>query len=100
MSHIMNAFLQMTSLGYRNFRYIFIDDDVSPWQAQQQGYQQLSGFSQHQFEDFAHSIAAIRLCIFHGILYFSFAILGFSFLVENWSIVDSMYFATVVFTTM
>jgi hypothetical protein len=53
-----------------------------------------------EFEDFAHSLGAWRVCLFHAAIYYAAAVLGFSFLVERWSIIDSLYLATVIFTTI
>jgi hypothetical protein len=96
MSVVLNALIEVGSTAYRQFRYIFIDDDEDIAPASRSGYMSLGS----GFQDFTHSRTVLRLIIFHGVCYFAFAILGFSFLVDNWSILDSMYFASVVFTTM
>jgi hypothetical protein len=88
--------LEMTSTGYRNLRYIFFDDDVTEEFFPANEYMSFGV----GFRNFARSNSAIRVCIFHGLCYYALAILGFSVLVENCSILDSVYFATVVFTTM
>ena len=43
---------------------------------------------------------AIRSCLFNLAIYFSLAVVAFSFVFEKWPISDSIYFATVVFTTV
>lgn len=52
------------------------------------------------FQSFSQSNSAWTLCFFHTSLYYTLAVFGFSFLTEKWSIVDSLYFATTVFTTI
>jgi hypothetical protein len=98
MVHIINTILEMTSTGYRNLRYIFVDDDDTDEITDNN--EQTSLTRGAGFRNFARSNSAIRVCIFHGLCYYALAILGFSVLVEKWSILDSVYFATVVFTTM
>lgn len=52
-----------------------------------------------EFTDFSHSWNALRLCLFHALFYYSAAVVGFT-LIEHFSIVDSLYVATVIFTTI
>jgi hypothetical protein len=47
-----------------------------------------------------HSHWAIRSCLFNLAIYYSLAVVAFSFVFEKWPISDSIYFATVVFTTV
>lgn len=61
-----------------------------------EGRESLSG----EYEDFNHSTSALKLCLLHMAIYFSLSVIVFSFLVEKWPIVDSIYFATLVFTTV
>jgi hypothetical protein len=83
-------------MGYRNMRYIVCDDD----DREEIPANEYMSFGVG-FRHFARSNSAIHsVCIFHGLCYYALAILGFSLLVENWSILDSVYFATVVFTSM
>jgi hypothetical protein len=102
MVHIINTILEMTSTGYRNLRYIFVDDDDTEdfTNTNNNNEEHTSLTRGAGFRNFARSNSAIRVCIFHGLCYYALAILGFSVLVEKWSILDSVYFATVVFTTM
>ncbi|GAX21292.1 potassium channel subfamily K member 16 [Fistulifera solaris] len=52
------------------------------------------------YEGFEQSFTAFQLCIFHVICYYLIAVLCFSYFFENWTIIDSLYFATVLFTTI
>jgi hypothetical protein len=52
------------------------------------------------YEGFEQSFTAFQLCIFHVICYYIIAVLCFSYFFENWTIIDSLYFATVLFTTI
>jgi hypothetical protein len=52
------------------------------------------------FETFSQTSIAQRRCIVHVIIYYAAAVLGFSFLVEKWTIIDSMYYATVLGCTI
>lgn len=52
------------------------------------------------FEGFERSSTAIKLCIFHVICYYLAAVLCFSFLFEKWTVINSIYFATVLFLTI
>jgi hypothetical protein len=42
----------------------------------------------------------MTLFLGHAVAYYSLAVLGFSFLVDNYSIIDSLYLASVTFTTI
>ena len=104
--HIIQAFFNFTSLGARKIRSVFVDGNVPPsesgstersalvWQQSRQ-----ASLTSH-YEDFSHSSKALRLCLYHVVVYYSLAVMGFSCLVERWSIVDSFYYATVVCTTI
>lgn len=52
------------------------------------------------FEDFGHSYQALRLCLLHLALYYGLAVLAFSFVFEQWKVIDSVYFSTATFTTV
>lgn len=52
------------------------------------------------YQGFDRSNRAVRLFLFHAIVYYSLAAAGYSFLVYNWPLVDSLYFATTLFTTI
>jgi hypothetical protein len=47
-----------------------------------------------------HSRRAIRTCLFNLAIYIALAVVAYSFVFEKWPIADSIYFATVVFTTV
>lgn len=52
------------------------------------------------YEDFSHSSSAVLLCVYHAAVYYLSAVLLFSFGVEKWPIIDSLYYGSVVFTTI
>lgn len=95
--HIVNAFLRFTSLGYRNVRRFACG---APATLVNEASPLLVGFTSRNYEDFNHSMSAFQVCLYHGVCYYTMAIIGYSCLVDHWSIIDSIYFATVVFTTM
>lgn len=45
-------------------------------------------------------LAVLRLCGLYAILYVLMAVVAFSFVFEQWTIIDSMYFAVATFTTV
>jgi hypothetical protein len=49
---------------------------------------------------FEHSSGAVNLCLFYSLTFVSMSIIAFSFIFEKWSILDSVYFAVVTFTTV
>lgn len=53
-----------------------------------------------RYDGFERSSTAFTHCIFHVTCYYLTAILCFCFLFEKWSLIDSIYFATVLFTTV
>jgi hypothetical protein len=59
-----------------------------------------SNSNEEDFVDFAHSYNALWLCLFNLGIYYSLAVIGFSFVFEDWPIIDSLYFSTVTFTTV
>ncbi|GKY92324.1 hypothetical protein MPSEU_000203500 [Mayamaea pseudoterrestris] len=52
------------------------------------------------FQDYARSKDAMILFLCHASAYYSLAVLGFSYLVEKHSVRDSLYLASVTFTTI
>lgn len=52
------------------------------------------------YKTWGESVDAFHYCIFHVLLYVTLAIVGYSFIFEDWPIVDSLYFAVVIFTTV
>lgn len=51
------------------------------------------------FVGYVNSQDAVLLCVACIVLYLCLAILAFSVVFESWSIVDSLYYAVVTFTT-
>jgi len=47
----------------------------------------------------SHSMETLRMCAWYTASYLCLAVVAYSFVFEQWSIVDSIYFATVTFTT-
>lgn len=53
------------------------------------------------FRQYTSTRSAVYHGLFHICLYYTLSIVGYSFVTKNhWSIVDSLYFGTVVFTTI
>mmetsp|Transcript_2455 Transcript_2455/g.5206 ORF Transcript_2455/g.5206 Transcript_2455/m.5206 type:complete len:335 (+) Transcript_2455:169-1173(+) len=52
------------------------------------------------YEDYEHSDHALRTGIKHVVIYYTLTLIAFSFVVEKWPIVDSLYYASVLFTTI
>ena len=52
------------------------------------------------YTDYARSKQAMSLFLMHGISYYGLAVLGFSYLVDKHPVIDSLYMATVTFTTI
>jgi hypothetical protein len=52
------------------------------------------------YVSYDHSTSSIRSGLFNLAIYFALAVVAFSFVFEKWPISDSIYFATVVFTTV
>ncbi|KAL7566722.1 hypothetical protein ACA910_017778 [Epithemia clementina (nom. ined.)] len=53
------------------------------------------------YTDYLHSSNALRLVLMHGIIYYTLAVILYSFVLDTkWTIIDSLYFATVLFTTI
>ena len=61
-------------------------------------------FSQHsltsEYQDFSKTWRALGISLLHVGTYYTLAVIGFSFVLETWPVIDSLYFATVVFTTI
>jgi Ion channel len=53
-----------------------------------------------EFEDFGHSSSAVSILLAHVFCYYLLAVVGYSFFVSQWSIVDTLYFATTLCTTI
>uniref|UniRef100_A0A7S2E055 EF-hand domain-containing protein n=1 Tax=Helicotheca tamesis TaxID=374047 RepID=A0A7S2E055_9STRA len=52
------------------------------------------------YVDFASTPSALRMCFFSVVIYFMIGVLAFSYGFEKWSILDSIYFSVVTFTTV
>eukprot|EP00591_Stephanopyxis_turris_P012852 CAMPEP_0195517050 /NCGR_PEP_ID=MMETSP0794_2-20130614/9536_1 /TAXON_ID=515487 /ORGANISM="Stephanopyxis turris, Strain CCMP 815" /LENGTH=343 /DNA_ID=CAMNT_0040645793 /DNA_START=42 /DNA_END=1073 /DNA_ORIENTATION=- len=57
-------------------------------------------FTGTDFESFANSSRLTRLCIYAVIVYLFVGVFSYSVLFEKWSIVDSLYFSVVSFSTV
>lgn len=53
-----------------------------------------------EYEGFNGSSSGLRMFLLHALIYFSLAVVGYSFLVEDWPVVDALYFATTLWTTI
>lgn len=53
-----------------------------------------------EFRPFERSKKALILCGVNALFFAALAVIAYSFIFEQWSIVDSLYFGTVVFTTI
>jgi Ion channel len=106
--HILHAVLRFTSQGYRSLQRTLCGQP-----RQQQRTDTTTNDPESapllrnedpsltsEFQGFEQSTSAFWICFFHAALYYSLAVLGFSYLVEKWPVVDSLYFATVVFLTI
>jgi Ion channel len=52
------------------------------------------------FENYSHTRSAFWLCVAHGTAYYLTAVLGYHLLFDDITLVDSLYFATSLFTTV
>lgn len=52
-----------------------------------------------EFEDYEHSDNAMRTGLKHILVYYVLTLILFSFVVEKWPIVDSLYYASVLVGT-
>lgn len=93
--YILNGCISIFRFTSRGLRSIFLpsgegtSDEQSPLL-----------HSQHSltssFVDYEHSNHALRTCLLHTLTYYILVVVLFSFVVEKWDIVDSLYFATVL----
>lgn len=106
--HIINAFFSLTHVTSLRFRSLFRDSDGQydeiPSNDEEHPGLHASSSRDHsltrEYEDFSHSWSALRLCLYHAIVYYAIAVFALSFILYKWPIIDSLYFATVVFTTI
>lgn len=52
------------------------------------------------FTSWSESLHAFHTAIFHTCVYVALGVVSFSFIFENWPIIDSVYFSVVLFTTV
>ena len=49
------------------------------------------------YTDYLHSSSALRLVVVHGLLYYTLAVVLYSVVLDTkWTVIDSLYFATVL----
>eukprot|EP00549_Striatella_unipunctata_P015205 CAMPEP_0118702200 /NCGR_PEP_ID=MMETSP0800-20121206/17737_1 /TAXON_ID=210618 ORGANISM="Striatella unipunctata, Strain CCMP2910" /NCGR_SAMPLE_ID=MMETSP0800 /ASSEMBLY_ACC=CAM_ASM_000638 /LENGTH=400 /DNA_ID=CAMNT_0006603331 /DNA_START=81 /DNA_END=1283 /DNA_ORIENTATION=+ len=53
-----------------------------------------------EYVEFTDSFSALQLGIFFVVGYFLLGVLAFSYVFENWTILDSLYFTVITFTTV
>jgi len=53
-----------------------------------------------EYIDYGHSSRALQTCVFHTCTYYVTAVVLFSFVVQDWKGIDSLYYATTLFTTI
>ena len=96
--YIVNGFLRTLLYIGRGFRTIFqamISGTSSSEESLPilQNQQSLTS----DFEDYEHSLQTVRTCLKHVLLYYTVAVVAFTFFLEpDWSVIDSLYFATVL----
>lgn len=111
--HIINAFLRLTQLSIRRTRSCCGVDEEDEREGSGEEADMLlpSSHSDHStdsrtrsltgpYQDFSRSWSAVQLFVFHATLYYVFAVLGFCFVVEDLPVIDAVYVATVIFTTV
>ena len=112
--HIIHAFLHFTSLGTRKVRsWCYKGDndsneDSRPAAAPDETTGLLDPAAANnsnvslttEYEVFAQSDKALLLLLCHALVYYALAVVGYCLFVENWTVIQSLYFATVLFTTI
>lgn len=53
-----------------------------------------------EYKTFMRSRNVLLFCAFHMLIFYSVAVIAYSFYFERWNIIDSLYFATVTFLTI
>jgi Ion channel len=53
-----------------------------------------------EYRGFEQSTRAVTILLRHVLVYYTLAVVGYSYVVASWSIVDSLYFATTLCTTI
>jgi hypothetical protein len=59
-----------------------------------------TSFTSENYIDIVHSSNIVRIFILHATIYYTLSIVGFSYIVESWPIIDSVYYATTLFCTI
>ena len=57
-------------------------------------------FTSERYMDIVHSSNIVRIFIVHATIYYALSVVGFSYLVESWPMMDSIYYATTLFCTI
>jgi len=116
--HIIHAFLHFTSLGTRKVRSWCYKGDESNEDsrtassapdettgllldpAANNNINNNNASLTTEYENFAQSYKALLLLLFHASVYYALALAGYCLFVENWTVIQSLYYATVLFTTI
>ena len=107
--HIISAFFRLSSILKERFHQLLLHEQPHAVRREEsirlvsESSDSIGGNQPSftaQYEDFAHSYSAVKLCCFHATIYYVCAVLGYSFLVEDFSIINSLYFGSVLFTTV
>jgi len=114
--HIVHLFLRLTKISVHRVKACVLpgrgnrrhDDDQrqgesSPLMASEVGRRSgaAGGTSiTSEYRGFEQSWDAVRIFALHATIYYASAVLGFSFLIERLSIIDSLYLASCTFTTI
>lgn len=120
--HIVNAFLRFTKLSLHRFRSAFSENDRQQrlhgnggggesdsllpqgrQHSESESRQSLGSATPSltsRFRGFSQSMGAVHLCLFHATIYYLAAVVGFSYLFEDFAVIDSLYLASVTFTTI
>lgn len=112
--HIINAFLRLTRTTFSRARQAFNCEDTSDRYGESSQLmgdpEQTNDPNSHpsheshsltgRFHSFNESWRAFFICIFHATIYYTAAIIGYSFLADDKTFINSFYMATVIFTTI
>lgn len=53
-----------------------------------------------EYMNVEHSSRILWLFLLHALIYYTLAVIGFSYIVQSWTIIDSLYYGTVLFCTI
>lgn len=76
-----------------------IDRSADPGATESPTSQEELSFS-HEYHPFQESKKALIICGLHVFAYLAIAVGAYGFFFEQWGVVDSIYFAVVIFTTI